>query len=206
MTSVAAGGVLAAVLMILVAATSGPAQDGKAASYDPTKVALAEIAGLKVAKGDWPQWAGWSGRNNTPSGTNIPIRWDVKTGENVKWSARLGSQTYGNPVVANGKVYVGTNNGAGLIKRYPPTVDLGCMLCFDASNGKLLWEFQTGAGANAPSSIFEYQGDQYVVAYSAGNAFGRSVKGDSVWLFSLNGTLSEASPAGSEPPLQEVEH
>ena len=44
------------------------------------------------------------------------------------------------------------------------------------------------------SSIFEYQGDQYVVAYSAGNAFGRSVKGDSVWLFSLKGTLAEVDP------------
>ena len=28
----------------------------------------------------------------------------------MKWVAALGSQTYGNPVVADGKVFVGTNN------------------------------------------------------------------------------------------------
>ncbi|MCH7988134.1 MAG: PQQ-binding-like beta-propeller repeat protein, partial [Planctomycetes bacterium] len=59
---------------------------------------------------------------------------------NIKWSAKLGSQTYGNPVIANGKVYVGTNNGAGYLKRYPPKVDLGCLLCFDEQTGKFLWQ------------------------------------------------------------------
>ncbi len=48
------------------------------------------------------------------------------TGKNVRWSMPLGSETYGNPVIANGKVYVGTNNGAGYISRYPSDVDFGC--------------------------------------------------------------------------------
>ena len=38
--------------------------------------------------------------------------WDVKTGKNIKWVASLGSQSYGNPVVAGGVVLVGTNNEA----------------------------------------------------------------------------------------------
>ena len=54
--------------------------------------------------------------------------------------ARLGSQTYGNPVVANGKVFIGTNNGAGYLKRYPAEVDLGVLLCFDEADGKFLWQ------------------------------------------------------------------
>ena len=53
---------------------------------------------------------------------------------------RLGSQTYGNPVVADGKVYVGTNNSGGWLKRYPADVDLGCLLCFDVKDGKFLWQ------------------------------------------------------------------
>jgi len=36
---------------------------------------------------------------------------------------------------------------------------------------------------NAPVTVFERGGKQYVVAYSAGNLFAASVKGDSVWLF-----------------------
>ena len=37
-------------------------------------------------------------------------------------------------------VYVGTNNGAGYLKRYPADVDLGCLIAFDEKNGKFLWQ------------------------------------------------------------------
>ncbi|HEY3965370.1 MAG TPA: PQQ-binding-like beta-propeller repeat protein, partial [Planctomycetaceae bacterium] len=63
-----------------------------------------------VRAGDWPQLGGTPHRNNTPEGRNVPTDWDVKTGRNIKWSVPLGSQSYGNVVVANGQVYVGTNN------------------------------------------------------------------------------------------------
>jgi outer membrane protein assembly factor BamB len=102
--------------------------------------------------GDWPQWGGTSVRNNTPTGTNIPSRWDAgefdrKTGEwiqgsgdKVKWVSRLGSQTYGNPVVADGRVYVGTNNSGAYLARYPGQIDLGCLLAFDVEDGRFLWQ------------------------------------------------------------------
>ncbi|MBI3465411.1 MAG: PQQ-binding-like beta-propeller repeat protein [Planctomycetes bacterium] len=102
--------------------------------------------------GDWNQWGGSTVRNNTPAGENIPDDWEIGdfdkktgdwqpgTGKNIKWVAKLGSQTYGNPVIANGKVYVGTNNGAGWLKRYPADTDLGCLLCFNEADGKFLWQ------------------------------------------------------------------
>ena len=102
--------------------------------------------------GDWPQWGGTRMRNNVPNVKNIPQQWhigkfDRRSGEwndakakNIKWFTRLGSQTYGNPVVADGQVYVGTNNGAGHLKRYPSKEDLGCLLAIDESNGNLLWQ------------------------------------------------------------------
>ncbi len=108
--------------------------------YDPTAEIVKDLAKLKVGAKDWPQWGGWSGKNNTPDGKNIPIEWDIDEGTNIKWAAKLGSQTYGNPVIANGKVYVGTNNGAGHLKRYPSNVDLGCLLCFDEKTGEFLWQ------------------------------------------------------------------
>ncbi len=103
---------LTALLVVTVAFTRSSARAG---DYDPTAAAMADISQLKVGKADWPQWGGWTGRNNTPLGKNIPATWDIDDGTNIKWSAKLGSQTYGNPVVANGKVYVGTNNGAGYL-------------------------------------------------------------------------------------------
>ncbi len=101
---------------------------------------------------DWPQWGGDSEHNNTPVGQNIPTEWEVgdfdfRTGawdsseaKNIKWTARLGSQSYGNAVVADGKIYVGTNNSGGWLERYPSDVDLGCLLCFDIETGKFLWQ------------------------------------------------------------------
>ncbi len=115
----------------------GDKADGK---YDPTREALAEIASMNVKPYDWPQWGGWTHRNNTPHGTNIPIDWDIESGRNIRWRAKLGSQSYGNPVVANGKVYVGTNNEYGYLSRYPNTIDLGCLLCFDEKTGEFLWQ------------------------------------------------------------------
>ena len=106
----------------------------------------------QIEPGDWNQWAGSPIRNNTPTAANIPTEWNVgdfdqdtgvwqpETAKNIKWAARLGSQSYGNPVVANGKVFIGTNNGAGYLKRFPPAIDLGVLLCFDKANGKFLWQ------------------------------------------------------------------
>jgi outer membrane protein assembly factor BamB len=113
---------------------------GAVSAEDPTKLALERISKMEVGKKDWPQWGGSYGRNNTPEGKNIPVKWNVETGENILWSMPLGSETYGNPVVANGKVYIGTNNGNGYIKRYPSSVDLGCLVCFDEKSGKFLWQ------------------------------------------------------------------
>lgn len=46
----------------------------------------------------------------------------------------------GRAVVADGKVFVGTNNAAGYLDRFPPSIDLGVLLCFDAGDGRFLWQ------------------------------------------------------------------
>src|SRR5262249_36885229 len=66
--------------------------------------------------------------------------WKPEKASNIKWVATLGSQTYGNPAVANGKIFVGTNNTSGYLKRYPADVDLGVLLCFRESDGAFLWQ------------------------------------------------------------------
>lgn len=127
-------------LAVVAAAGLASQSDAQDKAFDPTAAASKLISSLKVGAKDWPMWGGTSSRNNTPDGKGIATKWDVESGENIKWKANLGSQTYGNPVVANGKVYVGTNNGAGYIKRYPSAVDLGCLLCFDEKTGEFLWQ------------------------------------------------------------------
>jgi len=114
-------------------------------------IGLVLVAAVASAA-EWNQWGGSPVRNNAPDAKNLPIEWapgefdpdtgawDPKTSKNIAWVAALGSQTYGNPVVAGGKVYVGTNNGKGWLKRYPPAIDLGCLLAFAERDGSFVWQ------------------------------------------------------------------
>jgi outer membrane protein assembly factor BamB len=70
----------------------------------------------------------------------VATTWDVVSGQNIKWSVNLGSQTYGRPVISDGKVFIGTNNSAAYLKRYPSNVDLGVLLCFREWDGVFLWQ------------------------------------------------------------------
>jgi len=123
-----------------VLATAGLIAGDKDPTFDPTAETRKGIAKLKVKPLDWPMFGGSSIRSNTPDGKNIATDWDVQKGANIKWSTRLGSQTYGNPVVANGKVFITTNNGSGYVKRYPSSTDLGVLLALDDETGKFLWQ------------------------------------------------------------------
>ena len=113
---------------------------------------IACLLAATASAAEWNQWGGGPHRNNVPDAKNLPTDWepgefDFKTGawkpetsRNIAWVAALGSQSYGNPVVAGGKVFVGTNNGKGWLERYPATVDLGCLLAFSEKDGSFLWQ------------------------------------------------------------------
>jgi quinohemoprotein ethanol dehydrogenase len=105
---------------------------------------------------------------------------DMRTNK-IVWQQHWADRCYsGATTTAGGLVFVGRNDGR--------------LTALDSANGKKLWEFQTGAGMNAPVSVFEHGGKQYVAAYSAGNFFAATAKGDSVWLFALDGTLEPVAP------------
>ena len=90
------------------------------------------------ASGDWPMWGGSPERNMVSHMKGLPTTWDVKTGKNVKWVAKLGSQTYGNPVVGGGVVLVGTNNE--LVRDPKQPGDRGVVMAFRESDGEFLWQ------------------------------------------------------------------
>ncbi len=92
----------------------------------------------KAKTGDWPMWGGSADRNMVSGEKNMPTRWDVKKNKNVKWAAPLGSQTYGNPAIYRGKLFVGTNNNGHL--RPGIEGDKGVIVCLDEKTGKLLWQ------------------------------------------------------------------
>ena len=101
------------------------------------------VAGLamityRVAAADYPMWGGTPDRNMVSNMRGLPTDWDVKTKKNVKWMAELGSQSYGNPVVAGGMVFVGTNNEGMRDPKQPG--DRGVLMAFKEDTGEFWWQ------------------------------------------------------------------
>src|SRR5688572_7054422 len=105
---------------------------------------------------DWPMWGGTPNRNMVSKMTGLPTTWDVKSKKNIKWVAELGSQTYGNPVVANGYVFVGTNNEAAK----DPNVkgDKGIVMAFRESDGQFMWQAVHDKLAQGRANDWPFQG------------------------------------------------
>ncbi len=98
----------------------------------------AQVRASDPGNGNWPMWGGTADRNMVSSMKGMPTTWDIKTGKNIKWVAALGSQTYGNPVVAGGMVFVGTNNEG--VRDPKVTGDKGILMAFRESDGEFLWQ------------------------------------------------------------------
>ena len=111
-----------------------------------TITAPAPMSAGEPGTGEWPMWGGTADRNMVSEMTGLPTEWDVDSGMNVRWVAELGSQSYGNPVVASGMVFVGTNNELERDPNQPG--DRGVLMAFRESDGEFLWQ-QTHAKLEA---------------------------------------------------------
>jgi outer membrane protein assembly factor BamB len=119
-------------------------------------VAPAVLRASDPGTGSWPMWGGTPDRNQVSNMKNLPTDWDVKTKKNVKWVAELGSQSYGNPVVADGKVFVGTNNE--LVRDPKQPGDRGVLLAFRESDGQFLWQHTHAKLEAGRANDWPYQG------------------------------------------------
>jgi len=61
----------------------------------------------------------------------------------------------------------------------------GLFRAFDAANGKKLWEYQAGAGVNAPAVSYTVKGKQYIAVAAGGNTQLDFKRGNSVLVFAL---------------------
>ena len=131
---------------------------------------LAAAAGTAgAAPNDWPQWGRTMSRNMVaPEGTEVPDRFragefvgatdeiDMAKTENVKWVAKLGSQSYGNPTIAGGRVFLGTNNDGNDDPRFKG--DRSVVLCLDEATGERLWQLNVPKLGTGKISDWEYLG------------------------------------------------
>jgi alcohol dehydrogenase (cytochrome c) len=125
-----------------------------------------------------------------PSGIFAAL--DIHTNKLI-WQQAWPDRCYSGSInTAGNLLFVGRNDGR--------------LTAMDPANGNLLWEFQTGAGMNSTVSMFEHNGEDYVVAYAAGNVFAASPRGDNLWLFGLNGTIEKGDPPGAGATAPTSDH
>jgi outer membrane protein assembly factor BamB len=98
---------------------------------------LTVLAGVAFAA-DQPQWGERYTRNMVSSERNLPDSFDPATARNLKWQATLGTETYSTPIVARGKVFIGTNNGQPRDPRHKG--DRSILMCFNEQDGRFLWQ------------------------------------------------------------------
>jgi alcohol dehydrogenase (cytochrome c) len=96
---------------------------------------------------------------------------DYNTGK-IRWQVKTPQPMIGGILAtAGGLVFTGEGNGR--------------FRAYDATNGKVLWTFNAGAGVNAPPSSYAVDGKQYIVVAAGGNVQLDFKRGDAIIAFTL---------------------
>ena len=105
-----------------------------------TLATLAALLLLPLAgrAANWPQFRGPTGLGYTEE-KNLPLTWNAKTGENILWKSPLpkSDNPYSSPVVWGDRVFV-TSVVNNPLEHH--------VLCFQASDGKQLWDVTVPPG------------------------------------------------------------
>jgi len=134
--------------------------------------------GIGIASaGDQPQWGQRDTRNMVSAEQGLPSRFDPKTGHNIKWVAELGTETHSTPVVAGGRIYIGTNNGVPRDARQRG--DRGVLMCFREKDGQFLWQLV----------VPKREEDPYYDWPNSGISSPATVEGNRVYLVSNRGEV-----------------
>ncbi len=138
---------------------------------------LTLLTAVDARAADQPQWGqAWS-RNQVSGEKNLPATFDPETGKNIKWRARLGTESHSTSVIADGRVYIGTNNGEPRDPKHQG--DRGVLMCFDESSGELLWQLVVPKRSEDP--YFDWP--------KSGISSPATVEGDRVYIVSNRGEV-----------------
>ena len=96
---------------------------------------------------------------------------DYNTGK-IRWKAKTQQPMIGGILATAGGLAF-TGEGNGLFKAY------------DSATGNVLWQFQAGAGVNAPPSSYTVNGKQYIVVGAGGNVQLNFKRGNNIIAFTL---------------------
>lgn len=152
---------------------------------------------LSVSAANWPAWRG-------PLGTgiceekNLPVRWS--TTNNVKWRVPLTERGNSTPIVWGDRVFV-----------TQPLGNRRILICFDRSDGKLLWEAAITSAETEPthptnpycSASPATDGERVIVSYASDGLYCYDFFGKEVWRRTDLGRQIHIWGNGSSPVIHE---
>ena len=118
---------------------------------------------------------------------NIPVSWDLASGNNILWKATVPRQGFNSPVINGNKVFItGANNEAREL------------YCYELSSGSLLWSLQAknipGSPAEMPkisndtglaASSVTTNGQQVCAVFASGDLICADMDGKQLWAKNL---------------------
>lgn len=143
-------------------------------------IVLAMLTGvlwIAARAGDQPQFGQAWTRNFVSTERGLPDGFDPKTGTNIHWSVALGTETHSTPVVAGGRIYIGTNNGEPRDPKHQG--DRGVLMCLSEADGHLLWQLV----------VPKRDEDPYFDWPNSGISSPATVEGDRVYIVSNRGEV-----------------
>ncbi len=173
---------------------------------------------------DWPQWRGPDG-NGVAASAHPPSTWSAT--ENIAWKVDVPGRGHSQPVVLGGRIFLTTDiEGEELPDVAPPKHKMNGkdfthpdwdgihrkqtlkVLCYDASNGKLLWEQTAYEG-----KVFDYRhhrntyasptpvtdGKALYVDFESQGFYAYSLDGKLLWKTSVGSITTEGMGPGSSP-------
>jgi outer membrane protein assembly factor BamB len=134
-------------------------------------------------KKNWHRFRGPGGCGVSPF-TNLPLKWDVKSGENIVWKSPVPMGNPSSPVIWGNYIFM---SGATMKKREA--------YCYELATGKLLWQKVVGTpppetggkaqeddtqsfGANSPVT----DGQRFYATYDTCEVVAFDLQGNQVWL------------------------
>ncbi len=92
---------------------------------------------------DWPMYGRDASHNAVSPERNPPTNWEVgldgRKPHNILWTAPLGSLSFGDPVVANGQIWIGTNSVRS--PGYDAANDASVLAGFNVRDGSSLFNY-----------------------------------------------------------------
>jgi len=141
-------------------------------------MSVADAPSAAVMKANWPRFRGFEG-SGVASFTNLPQKWDVKSGTGILWKTTVPAKGFNSPIAWGERVFF---SGGDATKRE--------VFCLDAKTGQMQWH---QAVENVPGSPTQALEIPDTTGYAAGSM---ATDGRRVYVVFANGDLAAFSLEG----------